>query len=1256
MTRQKFSKKLLSSLCALVLAVTLLFALTLSASAAGASSGLLYLENVSSPIATPSGTGWTWEQSTATLTLDDTYDGGAIEFDNSGNELGDFTIVLEGDVTLTTTENAALQVNKANLIIQTGTYTLEVTGDTDGIFATNGALTIAGGTVIAHSGASGNQAGIDAFNSDINISGGTVTAIGNLNGIAVYGGGNLNIGGGTVTATTVGNDAIFVSDGDLTVTDGSLTANGNSSGIMIGIGDIAISDGTVTATAPIWGVGLYSVDGDITISGGTVEATGASPEPNVTGGTYTEIPAPIVGEEPVPGSGITLTPESPTEGNFTLSWGKAIDLETGPEDLRYIVYFSFSDNISTAAEATKNGWHFGDGFDIDTVNIGNNSLFPGIPVYFNVVVMDGEYNTAAYNSTSYTAPITGDAPVPGDGGKIEVDVDASTGIITLDWTIATDAETDEENLEYLLVFSENDNISTVAEAWTNGILCADDTDYNHVDASTSIFTPGTAYFNVLVKDEDNNYVAYTTTAAVTIKPYLDGRVYIVGDPWYGKTLTVDISELDTYPSGYPLGALTYEWARNGEWETPIGTGNSYKLTADDIGSTIEVRVRSADTFASVVSYYVEIAKAPAADLGVASDTFIYIEPDAAKNGSFDLRDIALAPAYGEKGAVTYTVTSFDNDFDVLDGEPTIDQDGYTLLYTLDEIEGIGDLAHVGIEITTENFETIYAYIHLLVTDKTPVEITGITVKSRAYNGQPIEPTGEAEAAGATLDLLYIYAGTAADGEYYYKTTNTPPTKAGTYVLRIETDGGDEVIGSLSIPFTIGKAPLTIAADNKSITVGDEVPEYTYTITGLADGDAEVAVFADLPITSGNVDANTAGTYTIKVFGAALTSGEHKLGENYEITAYTAGTLTVAAQTYTVTFDPNGGSVSPTTGTTDADGKLASLPTPSRSGYSFDGWFTAASGGTQVTTATIFGANDTVYAHWTANGGVDYPPNGGGSSTTTPEPSATPESPAATPTPPTDVTITTPVGGDPVVGADGTTTLPGGGTATTTDGTEITLPVGSTIDPDGKVTVGKGGARVELASGISLTIAEDSVIVFDADAPLGYFVSFSNPFDDVKPDDWFYNDVAFAVAHNLFKGTSETAFSPNDPMTRAMWITVLARLDGQDTDGGDTWYEKALAWGTESGITDGTNPDDNITREQIITMLYRYAGSPAVVGTLEASVLKDADKVSDYAKDALAWAISVGIIKGDDTGNINPQGNATRAEVAAILHRFIEAAK
>ncbi|NLT58037.1 MAG: PKD domain-containing protein [Clostridiales bacterium] len=158
------------------------------------------------------------------------------------------------------------------------------------------------------------------------------------------------------------------------------------------------------------------------------------------------------------------------------------------------------------------------------------------------------------------------------------------------------------------------------------------------------------------------------------------------------------------------------------------------------------------------------------------------------------------------------------------------------------------------------------------------------------------------------------------------------------------------------------------------------------------------------------------------------------------------------------------------------------------------------------------------------------------------------------------------------------------------------------------------------------------------------------FSDVADDNWAADAVAFVSARELFSGTTETTYSPNDRMTRAMLMTVLARLEGKDTDTGSTWYEEGMNWAVENGISDGTNPNGSITREQLATMLWRYAGSPAGNGSLTA--FSDADQVSDYAGAALCWAVEQGIVSGRDNGALDPQSDATRAEVAAMLMRFI----
>ena len=161
-----------------------------------------------------------------------------------------------------------------------------------------------------------------------------------------------------------------------------------------------------------------------------------------------------------------------------------------------------------------------------------------------------------------------------------------------------------------------------------------------------------------------------------------------------------------------------------------------------------------------------------------------------------------------------------------------------------------------------------------------------------------------------------------------------------------------------------------------------------------------------------------------------------------------------------------------------------------------------------------------------------------------------------------------------------------------------------------------------------------------------------PFVDVSANDWFYEDVAYVYAQGIMTGSTATSFTPNDAMTRAMVWTVLGRMDGASVEGGTPWYALAQSWAVSSNVSDGTGPNDSITREQLVTMLYRQAGSPEV-GVSELALLgrfTDGETVSAWAEEPMAWAVSQGVLTGDGD-LLNPQAAATRAQVAAILARY-----
>ena len=178
-----------------------------------------------------------------------------------------------------------------------------------------------------------------------------------------------------------------------------------------------------------------------------------------------------------------------------------------------------------------------------------------------------------------------------------------------------------------------------------------------------------------------------------------------------------------------------------------------------------------------------------------------------------------------------------------------------------------------------------------------------------------------------------------------------------------------------------------------------------------------------------------------------------------------------------------------------------------------------------------------------------------------------------------------------------------------------------------------------------------------------------PFTDVTEADWFYDEVYYVWANGLMNGVENNRFAPNTATNRAMLATILYRLAGQPDVSGEmpftdvaagTWYTDAVLWAAQNGIVNGLGentfaPMNTLTREQLVTMLYRYAEAEGydVSAAADLSGYPDADKVQTYAQGAMSWAVAEGIVAGMDDGTLNPAGNATRAQIATILMRFCE---
>ena len=216
------------------------------------------------------------------------------------------------------------------------------------------------------------------------------------------------------------------------------------------------------------------------------------------------------------------------------------------------------------------------------------------------------------------------------------------------------------------------------------------------------------------------------------------------------------------------------------------------------------------------------------------------------------------------------------------------------------------------------------------------------------------------------------------------------------------------------------------------------------------------------------------------------------------------------------------------------------------------------------------------------------------------------------------------------------TLPDG-----VDSATVTIPVSTALTP-GTVAVDSGTGEV-----IKLSVPTAGGMAVKLDHSTDFIlVDRSMDFSDTI-NHWAKDSIDFVTARELFVGTSDSTFDPELFTTRVMLMTVLARLDSTQPSR-SIGYEQGMAWAMANGVSDGSNPNDPITREQLAAMLWRYAGSPSSSYPLNHP---DAGSISDYAQTAMAWAVQVGILSGYEDGSLLPDATATRAVAAAMIQRF-----
>ena len=549
-----------------------------------------------------------------------------------------------------------------------------------------------------------------------------------------------------------------------------------------------------------------------------------------------------------------------------------------------------------------------------------------------------------------------------------------------------------------------------------------------------------------------------------------------------------------------------------------------------------------------------------------------------------------------------------------------------------------------------------------------------------------------------------------------------------YTITFDTDGGSEVapitqdygtaITAPADPTREGYTftgwdktiPATMPAGDMTITAQWTVNQYTITYDldgGTAEGNPDTYTVETDAFTLKNP---TRPGYTFTGWSGTGLTGEDNL--TVTIPKGSTGNRSYTAHwslnTYSITYDLNGGTASGNPTSYTVESATITLNQPTKTGYTFTGWSGTDLVGEDNLTVTIPAGStgDRSYtAHWSLNTySITYDLNGG---TVSGNPDFyTVESAAITLNQPTRIGYTfTGWSGTNLTGEDNlTVTIPTGSIGNRSYTAHWSLNTYSiTYDLDGGTAFGNPDSYTVESAAITLNeptkagyvftdwsgtdlVGEDNLTVTIPAGSIGdrrytahwefdpTIIAALNPtpnvdFLDVSRTDWFYYDVRYVCENGLMNGTSRNRFSPYGTATRGMLVTILYRMENEPRCFGSAafsdvkpgaYYEKAVVWASQnnivSGYTDGTfRPDAPVTREQLASILYRYTlyrGQDVSAGeTTSLTGYGDAQAVSSYALPAMRWACGTGILQGAN-GKLNPSGLATRAQLAAMLHRYL----
>ena len=1337
-----------------------------------------------------------------------TVSGGMVSATGGGTAIfatgGGATVTVSGDATI----SGWMAINTAGsvLVKDNGTVSGGTGSDDIAIYATGGGSTV---TVSGDATISGRTA-ISTAGSVLVKDSGTVSATGSY-GIAIFatgGGSTVTVSGGTVTGAGAGydNPVIYMYGTPINAATVNVTVSGSGKVEATANNGVAINTG---GSAEIKDSGTVSASGS---SGCAILATGASSTVTVSGGTVFASRKDIIGSTGVlyfPNSSVGFT--APTGTGTVIAWDSAAN--------NRIYSLRSTDNIATSPAGVTAYWYNsseGNG-GIAYKNGVNEGFVPLTGVTVTKITLEEVNLTYTDPSTlnhAYNGSAQGIGAVTHSGsGTATVE---TGGIITVHYVGTGDT-----------VYAKSTTAPTNAGTYAVTAEISGGTEYVALAGATAIELGSYTIAPMPVTITPDSGQSKKYGAADPVLTYAATPTLLGGDSFTGALsrawVGTEVGEQAGTSCSILLGTLN------------AGDNYALSLSPIDVSFYIEqAKVQSIDTTvdnvtmsaydarnAATANAVISLANLPAS-VSVTTDggtdtlpiTWYTDTPYNTKGAVYtvtgSLTGDANIDANGvDKDAITVTVTpvmavnpTFSDTFAIIndDASATASELGTTILPTNGTITAAGQSISYAINwnggetldrTAVDNSKTFTGVISypgapnwltipvnldvsrkVTVTAKTPVTIGGVTMPNKTYDGAAYAPGGTVTASNgfSVGQLVWLYEST--DGGAY--SSSTPPTNAGAYKLTISVPGSDpNYIGSETFTFTIDKREITLTADNKTVIKGGRSPTLTYRVGNLAPNETTSDALSTEPtLACPTFDGNALGDYPITLSGGAAAN-------NYTITGRTGGTLTVAEQTYTVTFNLGGGTRTGGGALTQivAEGDAAEAPTVTRSGYTLSKWDKAFDNVTSDLTVT---------AVWSYNGGgggtgiIVTPPatdrpntptqgeikvdaqvsngtamvaitekaiaeafnkalaeakkngneqngitlvlavNTGGqivNSVTFNLPKAVQDFIISKGIVNTVVVVDNPnikvgidlaavkeisrqAGTDVNITATRMSNSKLTGSARTAIGSRPVFDLGASHG-NGKAVSSFGAGSVSVAIPYTLGAGENAgnvqAVYLDANGKVQWLTSsvydsvnkvlrFSTShfsiygvgykkdapvFTDVGSH-WAKDDIAFVVNRGLFSGISATKFSPNTAMTRGMFVTALGRLANADVSAykqssftdvkNDAYYMGYIEWASKNGIVSGVGnnrfaPDQSITREQMAVIMQNYA---KVIGFTLPKVhaentFSDSAKISAYAKDDVKQMQMAGVISGKNNNLFDPQGTATRAEVSAVLRRFVELA-